>query len=872
MGEDAWPWDHEVVAPERGLPAGFLTFVLTDIERSTPLLRTLGDDYPVVLARHRALLASAWTAHDGVQVHTVGDDAMAAFSDAAHAVRACVAAQAALRQASWAAAVGLRVRMGVHCGLAAPSKGDYTALAIHQAVRVRATAHGGQVVVSRDVVEAAGHLDDVDFTRLGRFRLRDFDDPVDLFQAQDRTVRERFPALLAVPADGHNLVRRSSSFIGRDPALGALDDAVGAGRATTVVGLGGVGKTRLVSEWGLRAAGRWPDGIWFTDLSQTDEMGVVAAVADAIGAGRTGTEDPWRSVLARLAPMRGVLILDNCEHVQCGAVRLIEAVLDACPELAVLATSRFPLALADEVLVRVAPLDTRGGMTSTAGRLFVDRAVMAGAELAADPETDAVVAAICEYASGVPLAIELAAARANVLHPTEILAGLQRGDDLVRLAPGGSEHHRSLQASLDWTYGLLPTGVKATYRRLAVFAGSFDLEGAGVALDGGDGGATRSDPLHIVSDLVDAGLLTADLAAGGTRYRYLPPIRQDALRRLMQTGDGVAVQRKLAAWYAESFGPPTAMSQSHVSRFRAEFDNVRGLVSDLAGVDVEQAQALAVCVVRFHKAVGDTAASIADATTFLTELPTPTPERVGLLCRLSSAQVDAADVAGARATAGEAAVMAKAVGAPAWSSVCVDFALGSAACAAGEERSAARIARRALARDLRSQERAEMLYLLALATSDHDMPAALVALEEAVGLEQQHGDDWSVAMTTLFLATLAYRAGQVTPAVHHLRTVLGLGLRLGNRALLAAALQNVAYVIADDQPETAVRLFECGAREFATGGSRWLTDEATIYDALPEVVAGLGVTAAEDARSAGAALQLQAAIEQAEAALDARVR
>jgi predicted ATPase len=756
------------------------------------------------------------------------------------------------------------VRIGVHCGLAAPSKGDYAALAIHQAVRVRATAHGGQVVVSGDVAEAAGRLDDVDFTRLGRFRLRDFDDAVDLFQAQDPNVRERFPALRAVPADGHNLVRRSSSFIGRDHALRALDDAVAAGRATTVVGLGGVGKTRLVTEWGLRAARRWPDGIWFTDLSQTDEMGVVAAVADAIGAGGPGADDPWRRVMGRLAPMRGVLILDNCEHVQCGAVRVIEAVLGACPELAVLATSRFPLGFADEVLVRVTPLDTQAGVSSTAGRLFVDRAVMAGADLAPDPETDAVVAAICEYASGVPLAIELAAARANLLHPAEILAGLQRGDDLVRLGPGGSEHHGSLQASLDWTYALLHPDVQVTYRRVAVFPASFDLEGAGVVLDGGD---TTSEPLRRVWELVDAGLLAADLAAGGTRYRYLPPIRQDALRRLMQDGDGVATQRKLAAWYAESFGPPTAMSQRHVSRFRAEFDNVRGLVSDVAAVDVQQAQALAVCVVRFHKAVGATAASIADAITFLNELPTPTPERVGLLCRLSSAQLDAADVAGASATAGEAATMAKAVGAPASNTTCVDFALGSAACAAGDERSAARIARRALGRDLRSHERAEMLYLVALATSEHDMPAAIVALEEAVGLEQQHGDDWSVAMTTLFLATLAYRAGMVTQAGHHLGTVLGLGLQLGNRALLAASLQNIAYVVAADQPETAVRLFECGAREFATGGSRWLTDDTTVYEALPEAVAELGATGAEDARSAGATLQLAEAIEQAEAAL-----
>ena len=160
-----------------------------------------------------------------------------------------------------------------------------------------------------------------------------------------------------------------------------------------------------------------------------------------------------------------------------------------------------------------------------------------------------------------------------------------------------------------------------------------------------------------------------------------------------------------------------------------------------------------------------------------------------------------------------------------------------------------------------------MLYLAALATSEHDMPAALVALEEAVGLEQQHGDDWSVAMTTLFLATLAYRAGRVTQAVRHLRTVLGLGLQLGNRALLAAALQNIAFVIAEDQPETAVRLFECGAREFATGGSRWITDETTVYDALPEAVAELGDTGAEEVRSAGAALALSEAIEQADAAL-----
>ena len=273
------------MSPVETLPSGLVTFLFTDIEGSTKLFRRLGDAYPPLLEEHNAVLREVWAAYAGVEVKTVGDSFLVAFDSAADALAAAVAAQDAITRHPWPAEATIRVRIGVHTGMAFPHEGDYIALALHQASRVVAAANGGFVLASDEAVVAAGETASVTIDRVGSFRLRDFEQPVTLSAVGARGSRmPHHVPVRAVPAHGHNLVAPTTTFVGREDAIEELVGRVGAGRLVTIVGPGGMGKTRLAVELGLRVAHEWADGVWIADLSKaTNGRLVAAAVADAIG-------------------------------------------------------------------------------------------------------------------------------------------------------------------------------------------------------------------------------------------------------------------------------------------------------------------------------------------------------------------------------------------------------------------------------------------------------------------------------------------------------------------------------------------------------------------------------------------------------------
>lgn len=257
--------------------------MFTDIESSTRLLRTLGDDYAVVLDRHRRLLRSAWSARNGYVVDSSGDEFFVAFANRSEAIAACADGQLALAGDPWPGGARVRVRMGIHTGIAAPRAGRYVAMAVHQAARVAVAAHGGQVLVSETAVPRADPAaltwagDRLDLVSLGRFRVRDFDGPVQLFQIAGESLDASFPAVRALPAVRHNLVRPTTAILGRRNDLTRLADALDRARLVTVVGTGGVGKTRLVTELGVGSTDRWPGGVWLVDCSTVDSAeGTVA--------------------------------------------------------------------------------------------------------------------------------------------------------------------------------------------------------------------------------------------------------------------------------------------------------------------------------------------------------------------------------------------------------------------------------------------------------------------------------------------------------------------------------------------------------------------------------------------------------------------
>ena len=395
------------------LPTGTLTFLFTDIEGSTRLLQELGEAFSVALEEHHQIMRSAIAAHDGIEVNTEGDAFFVVFERAADAVATAIEAQRAL------AVTRSKVRMGMHTGDAALAGDDYVGLAVHAAARVAGAAHGGQVLVSdatRAVIGSGGLKD------LGEHEVRDIG-PMRLWQVAGEGLQADFPPLRTAAIKG-NLPKPRTSFVGRDSDLKELTSMIGTQSMVTLTGIGGVGKTRLAIEAARVTADRLPGGAWFIDLAPVTDPGLVLQTAvDAFSLQVDHARDPAVVLKDFLSEREALVIIDNCEHLLDASANLAIELLHASDNLHVIATSREPLGVPGESVWRVPSL------AADAPELFVERARAAGARL----EIDATVERICERLDGIPLAIELAAARAAILDVSEIAGRL---DDRFRLSSG----------------------------------------------------------------------------------------------------------------------------------------------------------------------------------------------------------------------------------------------------------------------------------------------------------------------------------------------------------------------------------------------------------------------------------------------------
>ena len=530
-----------------------LTFLFTDVEGSTALIRRVGEGlYARLLADHHALIRSALAAHDGEEVDTQGDAFFAVFSSA----RACVAAvlemQRALREHAWPAGEQVRVRMGVHTGEASQTAAGLVGLDVHRAARVAAVGYGGQVLLSetaaalvRDALPAGTSLQD-----LGVHRLRDLGRPERIFQLQAPGLRAGFPPLrsLGNPALANNLPAQLATFVGRRRELSEVRALVGSARLVTLTGAGGCGKTRLSLQVAAELLDGSGDGVWLVELAAvTDEDAVAATICQALGlAGQPG-RPALEALLDALAPQDALIVLDNCEHLIGGCAKAADALLRRCPRVHLLATSREPLGIGGEAVYRVPPLSLPGpgdaglaaAESSDAVTLFAERAKEQAAALSIDEETAPLVVSICARLDGLPLAIELAAARLRSLS----LAGLaDRLDQRFRLLTGGSRtvlaRQQTLQATIDWSYSLLHRAERELLRRLSVFAETFDLDAAEAACGFGD--IEPFDVTGLLGALVDKSLVVAEPAGAALRYRLLETIRQFAAERLAEASDDEA--------------------------------------------------------------------------------------------------------------------------------------------------------------------------------------------------------------------------------------------------------------------------------------------------------------------------------------------
>jgi predicted ATPase/class 3 adenylate cyclase/DNA-binding CsgD family transcriptional regulator len=546
-------------------PSGAVTFLFSDIEGSTRLVKALRERYARVLAEHRQLVRAAIADHGGHEVDTQGDAFFAVFGEAKRAVLCALEVQRSLAAHDWPAGTRVRVRMGIHTGHSVPADGMYTGLAVHRAARICAAARGGQVLISQatqTLVEDEEEGEEQGFTLadLGEHHLKDLDRPVRLFQLaaagleppDERVTR---PGGQDGPAGGpaagvHGWPAALTSFIGRAAQVTEVAGLLGEFRLVTVTGPGGSGKTRLAGEVARRAAARFADGVWLVELGPVQDPAQVASVvAAALGVREQpglSTADAVARVLAR---QQLLLVLDNCEQVIAEAAALCARLLTAADDLQVLATSREPLRVAGEARYRLTPLTLPGlddlaeAAQAEAVALFADRARQADMRFILDERTGPGVARLVRRLDGIPLAIELAAARIEALGVTELLDRLDDRFDLLttgdRAAP---DRHRSLAATVDWSYRLLDEHERQVFRAVSVFPGPFTLEAAEAVAGKGAGAA--------VLRLVDCSLLAPPRTGpdGRSRYAMLETLRAYGVGRLAEAGEQDAAAASLARY------------------------------------------------------------------------------------------------------------------------------------------------------------------------------------------------------------------------------------------------------------------------------------------------------------------------------------
>jgi predicted ATPase len=518
-------------------PSGVVTFLFTDIEGSTRRWESDAEPMRAELGAHDEVLSTAIEAHGGWLFKHTGDGVCAAFVSPKAAIDAAIDAQRGL---------ALPVRMGIATGEAEPRGDDFFGPALNRAARVMGAGHGGQVLVA---ASTAALVSGVDLVDLGLRRLRDLSEPVRIFQLRAPGLQTEFRPVVTLDDTRGNLRTQSTSFFGRGTEMAAVATLLAGHRFVTLTGVGGVGKTRLGLQVAAQLAVEFPDGVWVFELAPvTDPAAVPDAVATELGIAQQAGMSVAESVANALVGRQRLLMFDNCEHVLDAAADLIEAILAVSTTVKILATSREGLRVADERLWPVPSLDIRDGVDSAGVALFVDRAraLVPGFSLAGDSE--GAVVEICQRLDGIPLAIELAAARMVSMTPTDVR---DRLDDRFRLLAGGRrglERHQTLRHAVQWSYDLLGTDERIVLDRCSVFAGGFDLDGAtGVA--GGDE-FDEYAVLDVLDTLVRKSLVTADRSSGHVRYGFLETIRQFAHDQLAASGTSVAVHAAHAAYFA----------------------------------------------------------------------------------------------------------------------------------------------------------------------------------------------------------------------------------------------------------------------------------------------------------------------------------
>lgn len=570
----------------RALPSGTVTFMFTDLEGSSRLWDQHAEIMRDALARHDAVSRAVIESEGGVVVKHLGDGLFAAFADASAAVRAAIALQATLAAEVFDVIGALRVRVGLHTGHAELRDDDYFGPVLNRAARLMACAAGGQTLCTS--VTATLVVDelpsDAKLIDLGEHVLRDLSQPERVFQVSAPGLESEFPPLRSVVPVRSSLPATSTPFVGRADARGDVTQLLRARRVVCVTGVGGVGKTRLAIEVASELVGDFDDGTWFCDLSPVEDAElVVEVVAGVLGVRPRAGVDATDAVVDFLRARQVLLVLDNCEQVLDAVAGLVVRIVADAPRVRVLATSREGLHVVGEQLFALRPLptDAGDGELSEAEELFLGRAEAAGvtaATLASDANR-AAVREICRRLDGIPLAIELAAARLVAMNPVDIAARLdERFRLLTSKRRGALERHQTLRATIAWSYLLLDELEQLVFARLGVFSASFDLDAA-IAV-AGDDSVAMWEIVDVVESLVAKSMVVAEPRSTTTRYVMLETLRQFAREQLAERDElesCLAAHARHFATFAEEAGPQILGRDERAwqQRVAEEIDNLR---------------------------------------------------------------------------------------------------------------------------------------------------------------------------------------------------------------------------------------------------------------------------------------------------------
>ena len=856
------------------LPTGTVTFLFTDIEGSTQLWEKHPEEMKIVMASHDSMLREAIESNRGSIIKTTGDGVHAVFSTAIDAINATLVAQRNFQ--SPINGIKIKIRMGLHTGEAELRADDYYGQTLNRAARIMSAGHGGQILLSSVTTELAReHLsENTILVDLGEHRLKNLSTPEHLFQLDAADRPTEFPALQSLPALQNNLPIQVTSFVGRERQLTEAKQKLEAARLLTLIGPGGTGKTRLSLQLAEDLLSSFKDGVWFIELAPITEPSLVLqAVAKVFDVREQPGLPITELVLNYLRDKHLLLILDNCEHLIEACARLADQFLHASPNLKIIASSREALGINGETIYQVPslvlpdPSDiTRQALLGSESiQLFLDRASAVNSKFSLTEKNASSVAQICHRLDGIPLAIELAAARITVFSAEQIGARLE---DRFKLLTGGSRtalpRQQTLRALIDWSYDILSEDEQKLFRRLSIFAGGWSFETAEAIF-------SDLNVLDLLTNLINKSLVGVEESAE-TRYRFLETVRQYARDKLLESGEGDHVRNQHLAYFLEL----AETAETHLEGFgylewaaklSYEYDNIRAALEWALAKDIEAALRLVGSLPFFWFTKGYSVEGyrwaqevLEQATAYTSSNPEMGNKFLAAHARaylaLSRIATDLGDNEVVCSTASESIALARKSGDRQTLAYAIAL-LSNGKANLGEVEEAYKLAQESLAIAREAGDGPALGYALVTmgeltAIALQDFEKSLAYGEEAIAYSEAGGNRWGSSMTIFGLGYFArsigdyeqarsrFRAclpvfiefgdkhrinmiqselahiereqGQFKQAIPMYRETILEWQRLGHRAAIAHQLECFAFIAkAQEQPERAAKLF--GAAE-----------------------------------------------------------